>query len=196
VPFNVGAPFQTPAAPVALADRIASEEAVLKVIYGEHNPRNAVFLRVLYFAGLRVSEACGLRWRDLQPAADGAGQITVFGKGGKTRVVLVSAAVWDALQKLRGTAGPDAAVFRSRTRGGHLNVSQARRIVYAGANRAGLDLNLSPHWFRHAHASLALDRGAPIHLVQQTLGHSSVDTTGRYQHARPKDSSGRFLPAA
>ena len=39
----------------------------------------------------------------------------------------------------------------------------------------------------------ALDRGAPIHLVQATLGHSSVATTGRYLHARPNDSSSRYL---
>jgi integrase len=38
-----------------------------------------------------------------------------------------------------------------------------------------------------------LDRGAPIHLVQQTLGHASVATTGRHLHARPTDSSARYL---
>ena len=47
--------------------------------------------------------------------------------------------------------------------------------------------------FRHAHASHALDRGAPIHLVQATLGHASITTTGRYLHARPDDSSRRFF---
>lgn len=52
---------------------------------------------------------------------------------------------------------------------------------------------VSPHWLRHAHASHALDRGAPIHLVQATLGHSSVATTSRYFHARPGESSARFL---
>jgi hypothetical protein len=47
--------------------------------------------------------------------------------------------------------------------------------------------------FQHAHASHALDRGAPIHLVQATLGHSSVATTSAYLHARPVDSSARFV---
>ena len=61
------------------------------------------------------------------------------------------------------------------------------------AVRAGIDLAVSPPWMRHAHASHALDRGARIHLVQATLGHASITTTGRYLHARPKDSSGRFL---
>ncbi len=83
-------------------------------------------------------------------------------------------------------------MFRSR-RGGHLDPAQAWRIVRAAAERAGLDLPVSPHWLRHAHASHALDRGAPIHLVQATLGHASVATTGRYLHARPTDSSSRYL---
>jgi integrase/recombinase XerD len=51
----------------------------------------------------------------------------------------------------------------------------------------------SPHWLRHAHATHALERGAPIHLVQATLGQASVATTGRYLHARPTDSSARYL---
>ena len=67
------------------------------------------------------------------------------------------------------------------------------RIVRQAAARASIDLAVSPHWMRHAHASHALDRGAPIHLVQATLGHASITTTGRYLHARPKDSSGRLL---
>jgi len=52
---------------------------------------------------------------------------------------------------------------------------------------------VSPHWLRHAHASHALDRGARIHLVQATLGHSSVAITSAYLHARPNDSSALFL---
>jgi Phage integrase family len=66
-------------------------------------------------------------------------------------------------------------------------------IVRRAAQRAGVFDRVSPHWLRHAHASHALDHGAPIHLVQATLGHGSVATTSRYVHARPGDSSARFL---
>jgi integrase/recombinase XerD len=52
---------------------------------------------------------------------------------------------------------------------------------------------VSPHWLRHAHATHALERQAPIHLVAATLGHASVATTGRYLHARPTDSSALYL---
>ena len=63
------------------------------------------------------------------------------------------------------------------------------------AGVAGKTPQISPHWLRHAHASHALDHGAPIHLVQATQGHSSVATTSAYLHARPGDSSARFLSA-
>ncbi len=157
-----------------------------------------MLLTVLYGGGLRISEVCGLRWRDLAPR-DEAGQATVFGKGGKTRVVLLSAATWKVLAALRGDAdaklagaSADAPVFLSR-KGGALDPSAVHRIVKAAAARAGLSIEVSAHWLRHAHASHALDRGAPIHLVQATLGHASVATTGRYLHARPSESSAKFL---
>jgi integrase/recombinase XerD len=152
-----------------------------------------VLLRLLYTAGLRVDEIAHLAWRDLRERGD-AGQVTAYGKGGKTRVVLLPATVWRELLSIRDGASSDAPVFASRTRGGFLTTTQVRRLVYAIATAASLDDRPSPHWLRHAHATHALERGAAIHLVQATLGHASVATTGRYLHARPTDSSARCLP--
>ncbi len=66
-------------------------------------------------------------------------------------------------------------------------------IVKATAKRAGINLAVSAHWLRHAHASHAIDEGAPITLVSQTLGHADLKTTSVYAHARPNDSSSRYL---
>jgi integrase/recombinase XerD len=119
--------------------------------------------------------------------------VTVFGKGGKTRAVLLPASLWKELQEIvPADAEPDAPVFVSR-KGGPISAPQSWRIVRAAAKRIGITADVSPHWLRHAHASHALDRGAPIHLVQATLGHASVATTDRYLHARPQDSSSRYL---
>ena len=199
--FNVGAPVKLPAVKQTLAERILSEDAVLHMLALERNPRNKALLRLLYLGGLRISEACGLRGRDLQPNGD-TGQVTVFGKGGKTRVVLLKASMWQDLAVLRTGADPDAPVFRSRERRSTgpaiddqvLDPSQVHRIVKAAAKRAGLSAAVSAHWLRHAHVSHALDRGAPAHLVQATVGHASLATTSRYAHARPNDSSSRYLP--
>jgi len=191
--FNVGAPVRLPAVKQTLAERILSEDAVIHMLALERNPRNKALLRLLYLGGLRASEVCGLRVRDLQPNG-GSGQVTVFGKGAKTRVVLLKASMWQDLAVLRAGADPDAPVFRSREGGGYLDPSQLHRIVKAAAKRAGLSAAVSAHWLRHAHVSHALDRGAPAHLVQATVGHASLATTSRYAHARPNDSSSRYLP--
>ena len=191
VAFNVGAPVRLPAVKETLAERIIPEGDVHRLLALEANPRNHALLRLLYVAGLRISEASNLRWRDLAERDD-AGQITIMGKGGKTGAILLPVSLWREMIALRGVAGTDAPVFLS-AKGGHLDPVQVHRIVKAAAARAGLPAALSAHWLRHAHASHALDRGAPIHLVQATLRHSSVATTGRYLHARPNDSSARYL---
>ena len=190
--LNVGAALKLPPRKDTLAERILDEAEVHTLLAREPGHRNRVLLRLLYRAGLRVSEIAGLSWRDLHARDDG-GQVTVFGKGGKTRTVLLPADVWRDLVSLRGDAVLEDPVFRSR-RGRHLDPSAVFRIVRHAAERAELEAgsNVSPHWLRHAHATHALERGAPIHLVQATLGHASVATTGRYLHARPTDSSARY----
>ncbi len=191
LPFDVGRAVRVPSRRDSLAQRILSEAEVHRLLALEPGPRNRVLLRFLYASGVRVSEAVGVCWGDMTAREEG-GQVTVHGKGGKTRHILLPPSIWRELVALRGDAVPTAPLFRSQ-RGGHLHPSQVLRIVKAAAQRAGLSGAESPHWLRHAHASHALDRGAPIHLVQATLGHSSVATTGRYTHARPTDSSARYL---
>ena len=190
--FNVGAAVRLPSIKSDLAERIMPEADVHRLLATEPDPRNAALLHLMYGAGLRITEACGLRWRDLQ-ARDNAGQVTAFGKGGKTRAILLPASVWCRLVALRGEAGPDGAVFASKRGSRPMSRVQLHRIIKAAVRRAGLPASVSAHWLRHAHVSHALDRGAPAHLVQATVGHSSLATTSRYAHARPGDSSARYL---
>jgi len=192
LPFDVGRALRLPALRNRLAERILPEADVQRILSLEPNQRNRALLMLLYASGGRVSEICDLRWRDVQANGDGA-QITVFGKGGRTRTVQLPQSVARLLMLLKDDASPEEPVFRSRKGGQALQPVAVLRIVRLAAHRAGVELPVSPHWLRHAHASHALDRGAPIHLVQATLGHASITTTGRYLHARPKDSSSRFL---
>lgn len=196
LPFDVGRALRLPAVRNRLAERILPEAELHRMLSLEPNLRNRAILTLLYASGVRVSELCGLSWRDVQPNGDG-GQITVLGKGAITRSIQVPASVWKLVTGLRTLkAAPNDPVFASRKgrNGGRLRAEAVFHIVRNAAARAGIELPVSPHWFRHAHASHALDRGAPIHLVQATLGHASITTTGRYLHARPNDSSSRFLP--
>jgi integrase/recombinase XerD len=193
LPFNVAAAVKLRPNRDALVQRILEESEVARLIGAAPEGRNRVLLKLLYVSGVRVSEVCALKWCDALAREQG-GQITVFGKGGKTRTVRLKPKVWQQLLSIKGEATAVDPVFQSRKGGGALDVSQIRRIVYAAAKKAGLEQKVSPHWMRHAHASHALDRSAPIHLVQATLGHASVSTTGRYLHARPTESSSFYLP--
>jgi len=192
--FDVASPIKVPKVKNTLSERILCEEDIQKMIILTDKPRDKALLRLLYIAGLRISETCNLKWRDIQPANGEGAYLNVFGKGDKTRSILVDQKTYNELLDLKGDAGPDDPVFVSQ-KGNALSVPQAWRIVKKAAKRAKIDAPVSPHWFRHAHASHALDRGAPIHLVQATLGHASVATTGRYLHARPHDSSSLYLIA-
>lgn len=175
-----------------LAERILEEADVHRMIRMEENPRNRALLLLLYGVGLRREELCRLEWRDITVRSKGRGQVTIFGKGGKTRTSMLHDAIVSKLQDLRGKAGADEPVFRSK-KGGALDPSAVHRIVKAAAARAGLPEGTSPHWLRHSFATHALESNASLALVQQGLGHASVATTSKYLHARPSDGAGRYL---
>lgn len=189
--FNVGAALTVPKAKSTLAERILSEGEVHAMIALTTKQRDQLMLRVLYASAGRVSEVCSLTWADAKPNGD-SGQVTLFGKGGKTRAVKLSKATWQALLAYRQGAADNAPIFASQ-KGGHLDPSQVHRIVREAAKRAGIAGNVSPHWLRHSHASHALDRGASVALVRDTLGHSSLAVTSMYTHAKPSESSALHL---
>jgi integrase/recombinase XerD len=191
-PFNVGAALTVRKAKNTLAERILPHEDVARIIEREDNPRNHAMLRFLYETGCRVSELCGLAWRDVQIRDNGLAQVTIFGKADKTRHVLISKRLHRELTRMSGDGGNDAPVFPSKT-GKLLDQPAVFRVMQAAAQRAGIEQAVSPHWFRHAAASHALDNGCPISLVKEQLGHSSLEVTSVYVHARPTDGLFKYL---
>lgn len=182
IAFNIGGALKVPAAENRLAERILNEHDVFALLQAvRDDPRDHALLRLLYNAGLRVSEAVGLRWRNL---VDGV--VNVTGKGGKTRTVRVSEGTWAELMALRSSAHAEDRVFP-------MSATNAFLRVRLAGKKAGLAGNVSPHWLRHANASHALQRGCDIATVRDTLGHSSLAVTSRYVHARPDKSSGDYL---
>ena len=192
--FNVGAAFKLPRVPNELAERLLSELEVQKLLDAARG-RTKVLMTFLYYTAARIEEALALRWEQIHSTEAGTRHvITLHGKGGKTRHITVGDPLFQELTSLITAEhyAPDKLVFVTRT-GRPLSQQSARDSFTRVAKRAGLDQQVSPHWLRHAHASHALDRGAPVHLVQATLGHSSLDTTSRYAHAKPGASSTDFL---
>jgi integrase/recombinase XerC len=140
--------------------------------------RDVAVLELLYAAGLRVSELCGLDRGDL----DLRGRtVTVLGKGAKQRRVPIHDAAAVALRAwLEGgreeMEGPPDAVFVNR-RGSRLGPRDVRRIL---DRRAVAPTH--PHALRHTYATHLLDGGADLRVVQELLGHASLATTQVYTH--------------
>ncbi|HEY3844503.1 MAG TPA: tyrosine recombinase XerC [Acidimicrobiales bacterium] len=140
--------------------------------------RDLAVLELLYAAGLRVSELCGLD----REGVDLAGRtVTVLGKGGKQRRVPIHDAAASALARWLadgrdGMAGPPEAVFVNR-RGARLGPRDVRRIL---DRRAASPTH--PHALRHTFATHLLDGGADLRVVQELLGHASLATTQIYTH--------------
>ena len=136
---------------------------------------------LLYAAGLRVAELCGLDVDDVDLAQRA---VTVLGKGDKQRRVpihdaaaaAVAAYLGDARSALMGPASPAAALFFNR-RGTRLGPRDVRRLLEA---RTGAPLH--PHALRHTYATHLLDGGADLRVVQELLGHANLTTTQVYTH--------------
>lgn len=198
---NLGAFLKSIRLESKLTERYLEEDEVKLLLTHAQNKRDEMILKLLYYTGLRVSECAALTWKDIKDKqskgkATGA-VIRVMGKGEKERVVFITLKLYEELKAFRDSQttlkGSKALFFTSYAGGTVLSVRQIVNIIKSTALRAGLTKIISPHWLRHAHASHALDRGAPIHLVQATLGHASIATTGKYLHARPNESSGNYL---
>jgi integrase/recombinase XerD len=196
-PFNAGTTIKVRSDArnrgATLAKRIISEVDVALLVRSARTKRDRVLLEVLYAGGLRVSELAALTWSDVLPREKGQVQLSVLGKGGVVRQVLVPASVSRSLLSLRCDAGANDPVFPSRKGGGRLAERAVLGLLKRATARAGLKAPVSPHWLRHAHASHAIDRGATLPEVQSTLGHGNIATTSGYLHARPESSSGLKL---
>ena len=140
--------------------------------------RDLAVLELLYAAGLRVSELCGLDRGDI----DLRGRtVTVLGKGGKQRRVPVHDAAVAALgtwlhEGRDDMDGPPEAAFVNR-RGARLGPRDVRRIL---DRRSASPTH--PHALRHTYATHLLDGGADLRVVQELLGHATLATTQVYTH--------------
>ena len=153
-----------------------------------HNPddprtkRDVALLELLYGAGLRVSECCGL---DVDSVNLRKGTVTVLGKGSKVRRLPLGGPACDAVSDYVQRARP--ALVQEQTealfvnaRGHRLTPRDARRVLARHPLADGRTLH--PHALRHAYATHLLEGGADLRAVQELLGHADVGTTQVYTH--------------
>ncbi|MED4571837.1 tyrosine-type recombinase/integrase [Brevibacillus agri] len=139
--------------------------------------RNYVIGLTLVLLGLRVSELVSMEWDDFHSDPMGTSiWLTVLnGKGRKEREVKVPEMLWNLLCSYRMEDRRSGKVFPITSR-------QVERIIEIARKKANFSKKVTPHWLRHTNATLALLNGASLQQVQQTLGHSHINTTQRYIH--------------
>lgn len=143
--------------------------------------RDRALMELIYGAGLRVSEACGLTVSQL--SLDSA-SLRVTGKRGKTRWVPLPGQTVEWIDRYLAEARPalsrrPLAQALLADRGGALTRSRAYRILEKHARQAGIG-KVGPHALRHTYAVHLVQGGADLRAVQELLGHSSIATTQVY----------------
>ncbi len=139
-------------------------------------------LELLYGCGLRVAELCGLDIGDVDMRA---GMVTVMGKGGRQRRVPMHEPLRRGHRRL---AGSEAASPRDRACPRRTPCSStAVALAWAPATSGALldrrsPVPTHPHALRHSFATHLLDGGADLRVVQELLGHASLQTTQVYTH--------------
>ncbi len=146
--------------------------------HGKHYQRDRLILEMLYGSGLRVSELIDLNWENIEIDQR---IIRVLGKGSKERLVPFGSGVKKLLEdwKLLSRKGNSGPVFISEKGAERLTVRTVHRLVQRSAMRVGI-FGVSPHTLRHCFATHLLERGAPLKVVQELLGHESIAATQRY----------------
>jgi integrase/recombinase XerD len=146
--------------------------------------RDVAILELLYASGLRASELCELKLRDLNLEI---GCVRVFGKGSKERIVPLGRAASEALSRYILDDRPkfdrrqSERLFLSRT-GKSMERIGLWMLIEKHGRRCGLLKSVSPHTLRHCFATHLLGGGADLRVVQELLGHSDINTTQIYTH--------------
>ena len=153
--------------------------------------RDRAILELLYSSGLRVSELCGLNLHDVDDTF-----VRVLGKGSKERVVPVGKAAIEAIDHYLLHHRPEATGEKEplflNSRGKRMDRSIIWRRIKDYAKEAGIAKNISPHTLRHSFATHLLDGGADLRVIQEMMGHATINSTDRYTHISRSKLSNAF----
>jgi len=167
---------------------LAREKSASKESPSARTLRDSALVELLYGAGLRVGELVALDVRDVDAQT---GDVRVWGKGGKERIVPLPGAAREAIaawlvhRRREGVLGEPLFVSLRRgerlpDRARRLGERDVRRILRSVADRAGVSDRVHPHRLRHSYATHLLEMGADLREIQELLGHASLSTTQKY----------------
>lgn len=145
--------------------------------------RDALILELLYVTGIRVSELVNIKLSDIDYNNK---KIKITGKGNKQRIVIYGSKCSDLLNKylcVRSNFSKNNTDYLILgVKGKRINDRVIRNIINNLAVKAGMNIKISPHTFRHTFATHMLNEGADLRSVQELLGHENLSTTTIYTH--------------
>lgn len=181
--------LENPKLPSLLPEVLSRQEMELVLAQPDREDRlgfrDRCILELLYAAGLRVSEICALRLRQLDMQR---GLVRVFGKGSKERLVplhdLMCSLLDEYSRQWREQFHPlEDTLFVNRS-GRGLSRQYVWKMIKKYVMLAGIQRSISPHTFRHSFATHLLEGGADLRSVQLLLGHADISATEIYTHVQ------------
>ncbi len=182
---NLGEQLYASRVPEKLPKYLSLDEVLSLIRYAEKkNPlaKNYLLFLLLYGAGLRVSEACELKWENLNLAQK---SLLILGKGQKERLIQIPIFL---VQSLQAHLSKDIYVWGCHA----LNPRLAYQWIQDFGKEAGLLRPIHPHMLRHSYATHMLSSGSDLRILQELLGHSNLQATQKYTHLS-LDDLGRKL---
>jgi integrase/recombinase XerD len=159
---------------------VLSAEEVVAFLEAVPSLKTRTALTTAYAAGLRASEAVGLKVADID-----SGRMVIrveHGKGGKDRYVMLSAQLLGILRIYWRLARPTRWLFPGRDETKPLDIQVLHAACRSACAAAGLAKHVTVHTLRHSFATHLLESGTDIRIIQALLGHNSLHTTARYTH--------------
>lgn len=177
-----------------LLPNIMSEEEVMQLFAAPLTVKEYCVIGLLYGSGLRISEACNLRLKDIESHNK---RLKVYqGKGAKDRYTLLSDKLLQQLRSLYVEEGrPKEYLFTSKQTKRAIHVRSMQVIVNSAMAKAGFkDKPFTAHTLRHSFATHMLNQGNNIHVIKTLLGHSKLETTMVYLHLQKHTQLGIVSP--
>ncbi|NJL44418.1 MAG: tyrosine-type recombinase/integrase [Nitrosarchaeum sp.] len=162
-----------------------TREEVSRLLAAATHSKSKLLIELLYSSGLRVSECTRLKVEDLEMGSKIAW--VRGGKGGKDRMVILSERLITHLREYLSASGISLGFLFPGKERKPLTVRNVQSIVSGAAQRAGIQKQVTPHKLRHSFATHLREAGEDLRLIQELLGHSSIQTTEIYTHVSSEE---------
>lgn len=184
--------IKTPKIPKKLPITLTKEE-IRRLIEAATHEKSKLLIKLLYASGLRISEALKLKVEDLEQEQR-IGWVR-GGKGGKDRMIILSEQVLHDMKSfLLGRGIVSGHIFLGKD-GKPMSSRNAQKIITNAARAAGIAKQVTPHKLRHSFATHLREAGQDLRVIQELLGHSSIQTTEIYTHVSTEEKRKVISPA-